>query len=536
MTNKMIEQFLAARRSSVPLLAINTPDNPATMQAIQQSLNGKADETPLVMWDAVLGWQGRNEAGLAEISRILIDVEARSDTGAPDNTVTLSFVEQATMALRFSEKAILFLVNGQLQLTEPDRIQAIANLRDAFKGSKPRMCVFLGPQHKFPIELSSDIVVLDEPLPTEEQLLGIVQRIGKKANIINLKTIETMAVDRLRGLAAFPAEQAVSMSLTVDRSKPNKPTVSIDASLLGERTDRMINDTVGLTTHPTRERFTDLSGVEQAEDFHRGIIGGIEPPRVIVFLDEGEKQLGGATADWVGDNGVNKDMLGVLCQRMEDWKSEGLVYYGPGGGGKTHFARAFAGEAGVRCIQLDLGALKGGHHGDSEKNVRQAFKVIEAVGGGQVLFIMTCNKMVTFPPEVKRRFFTNPPWFFDLLDRPGREKVWPIHVKNFSLEEQWQSLTAADMDEVLNLEWTGAEIRNCCRLAYKQRRTIPAASRFIVPLSVADRSAIEKLRREADGKFLSASNPGYYKYIPLGGGPPQLDATDAGERQFNFEN
>jgi hypothetical protein len=43
--------------------------------------------------------------------------------------------------------------------------------------------------------------------------------------------------------------------------------------------------------------------------------------------------------------------------------------------------------------------------GSSEKNIRWVFRAIEAAAGpGGAFFILTCNKMKSLPPEVRRRF------------------------------------------------------------------------------------------------------------------------------------
>lgn len=71
------------------------------------------------------------------------------------------------------------------------------------------------------------------------------------------------------------------------------------------------------------------------------------------------------------------------------------------------------------------------------------------------------------------------------------------------------------MDEVEAVDdegWTGREIRNCCRMAYRQGITLSEASRYIVPVAMSARDSIESLRRMANGNFLSANSPGVYNY------------------------
>ena len=61
------------------------------------------------------------------------------------------------------------------------------------------------------------------------------------------------------------------------------------------------------------------------------------------------------------------------------------------GTAKSMVAKAAGNSAGVLTIKLDLGALKGGIVGESEANIRQALKVIQAVSGGKPFFVATSN-------------------------------------------------------------------------------------------------------------------------------------------------
>ena len=57
---ELIDQLLAARAVSTPLLAVTTPDQPALTQIIIEKLNG---DTPVVKWDRSRGLVGGNDNG-----------------------------------------------------------------------------------------------------------------------------------------------------------------------------------------------------------------------------------------------------------------------------------------------------------------------------------------------------------------------------------------------------------------------------------------------------------------------------------------
>ena len=60
--------------------------------------------------------------------------------------------------------------------------------------------------------------------------------------------------------------------------------------------------------------------------------------------------------------------------------------------------------------------------------------------------------------------------------------------------------------------WTGAEIKECCRKAYRLKMSLVEAARYIVPVSKSAAEQIKALRQQASGKFISASTPGVYQY------------------------
>ena len=61
-----------------------------------------------------------------------------------------------------------------------------------------------------------------------------------------------------------------------------------------------------------------------------------------------------------------------------------------------------------------------------------------------------------------------------------------------------------------------------------------AASEFMVPISISGAGSIEKLRKECDGKYLSANNPGRYVYRKETALP--FNITESGERSFDYKD
>jgi hypothetical protein len=58
--------------------------------------------------------------------------------------------------------------------------------------------------------------------------------------------------------------------------------------------------------------------------------------------------------------------------------------------------------------------------------------------------------------------------------------------------------------------WTGAEIKSCCRLASLLDVPLVQAAQNVVPVAVTAGDKIEGLRQWASGRCLSADQPGIY--------------------------
>lgn len=484
----MIQKFQAARRVSAPLVAIKTFDATATMASL---LKAVSEQAPQVRWDAAGGFGWLNAAGGAALDAVLDGAEP-SEVTFPAQALTLARKLPAGTVL-FAFNLHRYLTGGPGDPAGPLVIQAVANLRDEFKTNR-RTLVILCPSITIPPEIGSDVLVLDEPLPDREAVAGIVKDIHKAAKLDapEPKALDK-AVDALRGLPAFPAEQATAMSLD-----PKSRMLDIEA--LWERKRAMIEETPGLSVWRGGESFADVGGVRQAKKFLTAVRDGRDAPRAVVFIDEIEKALAGATG--VGDSsGVSQSQLMQLLVFMQDRQASGSIFVGPPGAAKSMLAKAFGAEAGIPTIALDLGAMKGSLVGESEARLRTALKVIDAVADGNALFIATSNNISALPPELKRRF-TYGTFFFDLPDKEERQAIWKLYLDKFEL------LDKPDIDK----PYTGAEIRQACLLAYRLRMSVLDAGEFIVPVAVSAAETIDKLRRQANGKYLSASHPGVYRF------------------------
>lgn len=499
--------FLKARKAGVPLVAIETADPAAAMVKCARSLNGKEEVTPFIRQDIIRGMTSLNKPGAKVLSQ-LDGIDAASIT-SPTECLAL-LVSQADK-FRYTPDdnepdtkvaAVVFIVHANRFLDDTGFMQAAWNARDAWEGIGGTI-VLLGPSLKLPVELKNDIVIISEPLPDHVELDGILTSITKEAQLDEEKiTDREIVVDTMSGTSAFGARQILAMSITAN---------GVDGDQLWERKRKMIEQCEGLSVYKGTSSFANLGGLTDIKNYLTDILtSGTTPVRAIGFFDEIEKAFAGAT-DGGLDGGTSKDQLNATLRVMQDFDIPGLILVGHGGTGKSEIAKAAGGIAKCPTIDFDLGAMKAGIVGQSEARIRAAMEVFKAVSQGKGLFIATCNKITTLPPELRRRF-TLGTYFVDLPGPEEREKIWPIWTKRFELKAS-QIKTTPECDG-----WTGAEIRACCSIAYRTGRTLGEAAKRVVPICKSAPEAIEALRRLASGKFIDATKGGVYKYEPKADG------------------
>jgi ATPase family associated with various cellular activities (AAA) len=479
-TIRPIDQFMktlkAARRVSTPLLAIRSAD-PALAIARVQDLVGKS--AAVVHWDVVRGLVPANENATKEIGKLLGDRDAAG----------IGPVEALVLASQLSEDGVLLYANAQRFWVDPQVAQGLWNLRDVFKGNGRTLVLLTTPGAVLPEELAQDVLVLDEPLPAIEDLSRIFEETVAAADVSDAEDATGQALDAMLGLAAFPAEQVLAMALS---------KAGLDLEQLWDRKRQMIEQTPGLSVWRGGETFDDIGGCANVKRFLRAVIDGEEAPRGIVFLDEIEKAFAGTGTDL---SGVKTELTGAILSWMQDRSADGCLLIGPPGAAKSLVAKATGNTAGIPTIAFDLGAMQNALVGSSGERLRSALKVVDAVTSGRSLWIATCNSIGTLPPELRRRF-TLGTFFFDLPSPEERAAIWRIYLSNYGVSGE-----LPDDDG-----WTGAEIKECCRKAYRLKLTLKESAEYIVPVSRSAADQIKTLRQQASGKFISAATPGVYQF------------------------
>jgi SpoVK/Ycf46/Vps4 family AAA+-type ATPase len=300
-------------------------------------------------------------------------------------------------------------------------------------------------------------------------------------------------LDAAAGLTRYEAEAAYALSLS--RHSAIRPDV------LWELKAQTLKKNNLLTLHRGTERFATLGGLANLKEFCRRIL-----------------------------------------RAGQHVKPRGILLLGPAGVGKSAFAKSLGNETGRPTLLLDVGALMASLVGQSESNLRQALRIADAmspalvfvdeiekalagIGGAgdsgvatrmfgslltwlsdhtsDVFFVGTSNDISKLPPEFVRAERFDGIFFLDLPSLQERETIWAMYRRQFDIP-----VAQARPDDT---NWTGAEIKSCCRLASLLDVSLSEAAKNVVPVAITAAEQIQKLRSWASGRCLSAAAPGIYR-------------------------
>jgi hypothetical protein len=519
------KQYRSAINTGVPLMCIRTFDARSAIEGIK-NLKTNTDYH-FVIWDIVTGVRALSKG--PKDNTVITDIvnKAASDAGFPLEMTSdpNGSIQALVFALRFAEHlpqdSVIFLSNMHLFWGMAPAIQAIWNLRDAFKERGKLLIMLANSGAILPMELASDTLILDEPLPTDETLAGCVTRMFESAKDVNPKIempsadVLSQATKALTGLPYFPSEQSIAMCMDVKAGK-------LDIPALWERKRQAINQTRGLQVLSGNESLDDIGGLHQVKEYLCRVMEGKDAPNLILFMDEVEKSYAGNGTD---TSGVTTKLTGAMLEWTEDKQIRGMLSVGVPGVGKSQLAKSIGNKYGKPVIKFNLSDMESGIVGSSQEHLRQAQAMIDSISGGKVFMIATCNSVASLPPELKRRF-SAATFFFDAPETQAeRNAIWAIYKAKYQLTGETPKDTG----------WTGAEIKNCAYTAYTLNISLLDAAKYIIPVTVSDAHRIETLRRDSSGKYLSASYDGVYRYDGASVPDTAIVGTGTGKRILRDE-
>jgi SpoVK/Ycf46/Vps4 family AAA+-type ATPase len=225
-------------------------------------------------------------------------------------------------------------------------------------------------------------------------------------------------------------------------------------------------------------------------------------------------------------------------------RPRGVLLLGVPGTGKSAFAKALGNETNRPTLTLDIGSLMGSLVGQSESNIREALKIADAMAPcvlfldevekalagvasssqtdsgvsarlfgtflswlndheSDVFVCATCNDISKLPPEFSRAERFDGIFFLDLPGASQKGMIWQLYLDVFGLNP--------DQAKPKTKDWTGAEIRSCCRLAALLDVSLVEAAKNVVPVAVTAAESVSRLKDWASGRCLDADVPGIYK-------------------------
>ncbi|MFZ5654687.1 MAG: AAA family ATPase [Pseudomonadota bacterium] len=300
------------------------------------------------------------------------------------------------------------------------------------QGTASATLVLISHRLPLPPELSRLAARFETALPDEAQLRGILRdearhwaRLNPAAKVRSDDATLQQLVANLRGLSHGEARRLARAAIVDDGA-----ITESDIDEVNRAKFRLLDAGSALSFEYRTEKFADVGGMTNLKRW-------LELRRP-VFL--GDRQAGGDVP-------------------------RGILLLGVQGGGKSLAAKAVAGLWGVPLLRLDIGALYNKYHGETERNLREALKLAEAMApavlwldeiekglgtadhdGGtsqrvlgtlltwmaertsRVFLVATANDIGRLPPELLRKGRFDELFFVDLPDAETREQILAIHL------------------------------------------------------------------------------------------------------------
>ncbi|NLX98605.1 MAG: AAA family ATPase [Rhodopirellula sp.] len=435
----------------------------------------------LAVWDVERGLQIPNHSN-----------GQPSDAGGNDPLAAIRSINALASA---DSSAILVLVNFHRFLQSAETVQALAQQIGSGKQSRA-FVVILSPVITVPVELEKLMVIVEHDLPGREQLAQIARSIATEdGELPEGDALETV-LDAAAGLTRYEAEGAFSLSLV--RHSAIRPEA------VWELKQGMLKKSGLLQLHRGGERFADLGGLDALKDF---------------CLQAMRRQ---------GHRDPRK-------------RPRGALLLGIPGSGKSAYSKALGTETGRPTLIMDVGALMGSLVGSTEANIRQALRIADAMAPSilmidevekalsgaassgtndsgvsarlfgtfltwlndhesEVFTICTCNDISKLPPEFSRAERFDGIFFLDLPSVRQKRAIWKLYLDMFELDPQ--------QPKPVDAQWTGAEVKSCCRLAALLGVPLTEAAKNVVPVAMTAAESVARLRNWASGRCLNADAPG----------------------------
>jgi len=501
----MVNKILEYLKSGFPIIQLRTLEYDRAEEIIKEVY----EEYQKLQSDCVLlKWDGRD--GLS----IYGEIGDESLTRRPEFDAAIDFISN-----NIKNKCIAIFRNLDELYSDGFRIPSPDHYEHIYKFYKRgqaegKHIVIVGNKTLTP-EIADYVAVIDLPLPDEKE----IERITKVfyENVLMDKPSKKVIEDIIRvskGMNSMQLFNALSMAT---ERRNNKYVVNTD--VLMEEKANIVKKSNLLEWVKVEETIDDVGGLSNIKDWFFKIAKAY------------------------------KDYERALKYGLPMMK--GTLIIGVSGTGKTLIAKVIANLFGVPLFRLDVGRLFNSLVGDTERNVRELFKLEDAVAPCVILvdevekafagaktsldsgvtarmvgaflyrlqekttnsfYVCTANDINMLPPELLRKGRFDEIWYVSLPSEEEVEEILKIHlrktgrpVENFDIPAIAHHMT----------RFTGAEVEGCVRQAmynafYEDREftteDIINVAKATVPLAETKKDEIRELEEWAKNRVRFASD------------------------------
>lgn len=460
---------------------------------------------PVRFWDVAQGFTDMSGEIIAEM------------IGSNDPGAAMNFIRDASRNEVKPERCAWVMrdlapwVQGPVGVATLRQLRNLARTLPAVPRDRAQTVIILSPSGDVPAELTNHATVIEWPLPDRNEIAAIVDKIASDYQL-DLNGTREAAIDAAVGLSGEEAASCYAKSLVQTRK--------IDPVTVAKEKKRVV----------ARERV-----LEWHDPLPLGLdtVGGLENLK-----------------SWLV---TRKSAYTKEARAYGLPAPKGAVLVGVPGCGKSLTAKAIATAWGIPLLRLDLGALRSKYVGESEANIRRAFRTIEAIGrcvvwideiekalggasgaaadggvssdalgavlnwmqerAGESFVIATANDVTALPPELLRKGRFDEIFFVDLPNPSER-----VSVLKAALKANRQPADGIDFDKLATVTdgFAGAEIAalvpDAMFMAFDDNARpvttldLVMAASNVAPLGKVAAPKIEALRAWAKGRGVRSAS------------------------------
>ncbi|RPI80125.1 MAG: AAA family ATPase [Desulfobacteraceae bacterium] len=491
--NHLLQEMAVCIRSRYPILYLVTSEETRAETLVKQV--SEATQKDCFFWTGSEGFYNSNKFDKS-----------------------LNALDALQVIFNFTGPGLFILKDFHPYLEDHQIVRKLRDLATHLRKSYKTL-ILISPLLILPPGLEKDISPIDIPLPTADELKKILLDIldslknSKKITIQADDALIEKIINAARGLTLNEAENLFAKLIIRDQSFNEQDLPFVLAE---------------------KKKLIRKSGLLEYYAFSENMdsVGGLDKLKI-----------------WLAQRGT------AFSQKARDFglpEPKGMLLLGVQGCGKSLAAKATSALWSLPLLKLDMGKIFDAYLGSSEKNIREAIRVAEAIApnilwldeidkafsgmgsphsgdfgssarvfgtfltwmqekSSPVFVLATANNIENLPPELIRKGRFDEIFFIDLPTNEERRNIFEIHFKKRKRDPVRFDL---DLFTQKTVGFTGSEIEqlviSALYRAFAAQREIENKDILLeieetVPLSVTYQEKISALRQWAEKRARSAS-------------------------------